>query len=134
MQGKSNLKKTAKKPKKKSHPKFNVPNAGAKNRKSVPERWHKQRGQDNKKRIKKDFMGATPGIGYRNKPELLGVRVDGKKLLLVHNMNELNDALHNPEIGSYNIVISHDVGKRKRLEMQKAASSSDVKIVNGVKK
>ncbi|MCL5101905.1 MAG: eL32 family ribosomal protein [Candidatus Marsarchaeota archaeon] len=120
--------------KKKQHPKFNVPNYGAKNRLHVKSRWRKQRGQDNKKRIKKDFMGATPGIGYRNAAKDMGVRVDGKKLLLVHNMAELNDAMHNAEIGSYNIVIAHDVGKRKRLEMQKVASSGNVRIVNGVRK
>ncbi|MCL5680245.1 MAG: hypothetical protein M1465_02810 [Candidatus Marsarchaeota archaeon] len=118
--------------KKKGHPKFNVPNAGAKNRKHVPERWHKQRGQDNKKRIKRDFMGATPTIGYKNPASVSGVRADGKRLMLVHNMSELDNALRNPKISAYNIVISHDVGKRKRIEMSKIASSKGVKIVNGV--
>ena len=118
--------------KKKGHPKFNVPNVGAKNRKRVPDRWHKQRGQDNKKRIKRDFMGATPTIGYKNPASVSGVRSDGKRLMLVHNINELNAAIKNPKITSYNIVISHDVGKRKRLEMAKIASSSGVRIVNGV--
>ncbi len=119
---------------KKTHPKFNVPNFGAKNRKRVKDRWRKQRGQDNKKRIKKDFMGASPSIGYKNSPEVSGVRADGKRLMLVHNVQELSDALRNPEIGSYNIIISHDVGKKKRIEMEKLAASSGVRIANGVSK
>ncbi len=118
---------------KKGHPKFNVPNAGAKNRKSVPERWHKQRGQDNKKRIKRDFMGAEPTIGYKNPSSVAGVRANGKRLMMVHNKEELDDALHNPEIGSYDIVIAHGVGMRKRREMSKSAKSGGVHIVNGVK-
>ena len=36
---------------KRKHPRFNVPNYGAKKRKRVMARWRKQRGVDNKKRI-----------------------------------------------------------------------------------
>ena len=37
---------------KKTHPTFSIPNFGSKHRKRVPARWRKQRGIDNKKRIK----------------------------------------------------------------------------------
>ena len=39
--------------KKKSHPNFKVPNYGAKTGRRVKARWRKQRGIDNKKRIKR---------------------------------------------------------------------------------
>jgi ribosomal protein L32E len=60
--------------KKKGHPTFNVPNFGSKSRSRVKARWRKQRGIDNKKREKMDFMGAEPTIGYRNPESLRGVR------------------------------------------------------------
>ncbi|MDE1811213.1 MAG: hypothetical protein KGH66_04175, partial [Candidatus Micrarchaeota archaeon] len=60
--------------KKKPHPKFNVPNFGARSMSRVPERWRKQRGIDNKKRIKRNFMGAEPTIGYGNPKAIRGVR------------------------------------------------------------
>ncbi len=69
-----------------------MPNFGAKSRKRVLARWRKQRGIDNKKRIKKDFMGAEPTIGYRNPESLRGVRVNGKRIMLVHNVEELKRA------------------------------------------
>jgi len=74
---------------KKSHPKFLVPNVYAKNRSRVKDSWRKQRGADNKKRIKKAFMGAEPTIGYRNPPSLRGTRKNGLPDVLVHNLAEL---------------------------------------------
>ncbi|MEM0106653.1 MAG: eL32 family ribosomal protein, partial [Candidatus Micrarchaeaceae archaeon] len=62
---------------KKLHPKFLVPNVYAKNRSRVKDRWRKQRGIDNKKRIKKAFMGAEPTIGYRNPSSIRGTRKNG---------------------------------------------------------
>ncbi|HUC38977.1 MAG TPA: eL32 family ribosomal protein [Candidatus Acidoferrum sp.] len=114
---------------KKSHPKFNIPNYGAKSRKRVPERWRKQRGIDNKKRIKKDFMGATPGIGYANPKSLRHVRASGRRLTVVHNLNELR-AMTPEARKMYDVAIAHDVSKRKRIEIIKAAAETGVQIVN----
>ena len=69
-----------------------MPNFGAKSRSRVKARWRKQRGIDNKKRVKKDFMGAEPTIGYRNPEILRGVRENGKRIVLVHNVDELKSA------------------------------------------
>jgi large subunit ribosomal protein L32e len=114
--------------KRKSHPKFNVPNFGSKSRKRVPERWRKQRGIDNKKRIKKDFMGAEPNIGYGNPKSMRGVRVSGRKLVVVHNLNELKGM---KEAHSYDVAIAHGVSKRKRIEIISAAKSGNIRIING---
>ncbi len=114
---------------KKKHPKFNVPNLHAKNRKRVKDRWRKQRGEDNKKRLKKAFMGAIPSIGYRNPEELRGKRANGKKDIIIHNLNELK-GLQNPN--DFNIVVAHDVSKRTRNAMLKYSEEQKIAI-KGVK-
>ncbi|MCL4378944.1 MAG: eL32 family ribosomal protein [Candidatus Marsarchaeota archaeon] len=111
---------------KRSHPKFNVPNFGARSRKRVPERWRKQRGIDNKKRTKKSFMGAEPNIGYGNPKSVRGVRASGKRLIVVHNVDELVLA---KGAQNYEVAIAHGVSKRKRAQIVKAAGN-DIRIVN----
>ncbi|MCL4382012.1 eL32 family ribosomal protein [Candidatus Marsarchaeota archaeon] len=113
--------------KKKKHPKFYVPNFGTKSRKGVKERWRKQRGIDNKKRIKKRFMGAEPNIGHGNKKELRGVKINGKVNLLVRNKKEFQAALENP---SADIVFAHSMSKKLRGEMAKIAEGKKVRITN----
>lgn len=120
--------------KKKKHPKFNVPNYGAKNRKRVKERWRKQRGIDNKKRVKKAFMGAEPTIGYRNSEEVRGVRIDGKRAVLVTNMNDLKEFLRNPEVANYDIILAGALSRRKKIEITKLAVQNKVRVANGVMK
>jgi large subunit ribosomal protein L32e len=112
---------------KKSHPKFNVPNFGVKKRSRVPDRWRKQRGIDNKKRIKKDFMGATPTIGYRNPDIVSGMRVSGNRLVVVNNMKELESYAGQPGI---EVAMAHAIGNKKRALMQKLADQKGIKIVN----
>ncbi len=115
---------------KKSHPKFNVPNFGARSRSRVPERWRKQRGIDNKKRIKKSFMGAEPTIGYRNSDKVRGVRASGKRLMVAHNANEVKMI---KDASMYEVAIAHDVSKRKRKEIVSAAKDSGINVVNSGK-
>ena len=120
---------------KKSHPKFNVPNYGAKKRKKVKPRWRKQRGIDNKKRIKKAFMGAEPTIGYGNPENMRGVRRNGKRIVLVHSMSELKRVMENPDTASgFDVTIAHPVSKRVRAQMAKVAGEQGIQITNSVKK
>lgn len=118
--------------KKKTHPKFNVPNFGIKKRKGVKERWRKQRGIDNKKRIKMAMMGAEPTIGYRNSESVRGVRANGKRLYMIRNINEIKDALKNPDISSnlYDFVVSHALSKRSRREIAIIAEQNKFRVVN----
>jgi len=118
---------------KKSHPKFNVPNFGAKSRSRVPERWRKQRGIDNKKRIKKDFMGAEPTIGYGNPSVLKGVRANGRRIMLVRNTGELNEMVSRG-VSGYDVTIAHGVSIRKRIEMTEIAKKAGIKVTNGAYK
>lgn len=119
---------------KKSHPKFNVPNFGAINRSRVPERWRKQRGIDNKKRTKKSFMGAEPTIGYQNPEPLRGVRVNGKRIMLVHNADELRRMVGARMLGGYDLTIAKGVGMRKKIEITELANKSKLKVTNGAYK
>ncbi len=118
--------------KKKTHPKFNVPNFGTKNRKRVKDSWRKQRGIDNKKRIKRDFMGAEPTIGYRNPESLRGVRKTGLRIMVIHSMPELHGVIENPDIDtkSYEFAMAHGTSKRLRTEMLKFAKEQKLRFVN----
>ncbi len=115
---------------KKRHPKFYVPNFGAPNRKRVKERWRAQRGIDSKKRVKKRELGATPSIGYKNAPQMRFARPDGRFEVLVHNESELRQFMGSKS----NAVVrfSHDLSRRKRLQLQRLAGSS-VDIANRMK-
>ena len=112
---------------KRPHPKFNVPNFGARHRKRVKDRWRKQRGIDNKKRTKRGFMGAEPNIGYGNPEGIRGVRTSGRRLVVVHSLKELKGM---GEAHAYDVAIAHDVSKRKRREIISAAQSSNIHIIN----
>ncbi len=115
-------------PKKKGHPKFNVPNYGTKSRSRVKARWRKQRGIDNKKRIKRAHMGAEPTIGYRNPESVRGIRQNGKRAVLVHNIAEFRSALSGEE--NVDVIVAASLSRRKRLEISKLATENKVRIVN----
>ena len=118
--------------KKRGHPKFSVPNLGAKKRSRVKDRWRKQRGIDSKKRLKKDFAGAEPTIGYGNPVEARGVRASGKRAALVHNAGELRELLESPDAAGYEVTFASSLSKRKRAELAKLAAGSRMKVTNGV--
>jgi large subunit ribosomal protein L32e len=117
--------------KKKGHPKFNIPDCGARNRSRVKPRWRKQRGIDNKKRIKKDFAGASPSIGYRNSDAVSGVRADGNRMMLVRNASELQMMIDKKALQGYAVTIAKGVSERKRMLMTQLAQKNGVKVTNG---
>ncbi|MFP3950138.1 MAG: eL32 family ribosomal protein [Candidatus Micrarchaeia archaeon] len=116
--------------KKKPKKTFYVPNSTGKRRmKSVKPRWRKQRGEDNKKRQKKAFFGASPKVGNKNAREMRGLHVLGLPEILVSNPSELEGA---EEIL---VRIAAGVGKRKRGEIIKKAEEMNLRVLNkGVKK
>jgi large subunit ribosomal protein L32e len=119
---------------KKTHPTFSIPNYGAKQRKRVLPRWRKQRGIDNKKRVKKSFMGAEPTIGYKNPDSLIGVRVNGKRIMLVHNPGELNTLIAKKMLNGYDVTIAKGVAIRKRIAMTEIAVKAKINVTNGAYK
>jgi len=108
---------------KKTHPRFNVPNYGSKGMKHVKSRWRKARGVDSKKREKRKFAGAEPTIGYKN-PDIVANTRNGKRNIIVHNVDELKRVLSMPDRDSYDVTIARSVGKKKRMGIISAAGSS----------
>lgn len=117
--------------KKKSHPKFNVPNFGSPYRRRVKERWRKQRGIDSKKRVKKAWAGAEPTIGYRNPEEIRGLRVNGKRNVLIFNAGQLKEAMANADLGEFDITLAGALSKRKRMELITIAKQNKIHVTNG---
>lgn len=115
---------------KKKHPKFNIPNYGAKSRKGVKARWRKQRGIDNKKRTDRQGYGATPKIGYKNPAGVRFARRDGAMEVLVHNEKELLALQKN---AAQVAVFAHDLSSRKRVLLQKIASANGIRVINGAR-
>jgi large subunit ribosomal protein L32e len=119
--------------KKKAKPIFSIPNYGTKSRSRVPSRWRKQRGIDNKKRVKKNFAGAEPTIGYGNPEAMRGIRATGRRLIVVANMKELHAVLALPGAAEkYDVAASHAIARRKRVLMTEAAARANMRLVNGI--
>jgi large subunit ribosomal protein L32e len=114
---------------KKSHPNFNIPNYGGV-RSRVKSRWRKQRGIDNKKRMKKNFAGSEPTIGYRNPEELRGVRASGKRAVVIHNVAELKELASGPGASAYEVLLAGALSRKKRLEIIKLADQSKINVAN----
>lgn len=113
--------------KKRDKPKFKVPDLGFKNRKRIKERWRRQRGIDNKMRIKRPSHGATPSIGYKNSADARFRTEHGKLEVLVHNKGEL---LAIDDAKNYIAVFSHALSAKKRQELQSIADSKGIEIAN----
>lgn len=130
MPGKTAVQKKAQKRKKvplkkKPKKKFTVPNSTGKRRmKSVKPRWRKQTGIDNKKRIRKAFMGKSPRIGNKNAESVRGLHPLGLPELLVNNVKELE--------GAENVLVrvASKVGKRKKAEIVAMAKEMNLRILN----
>lgn len=110
---------------KKKKPNFNVLNFGF--FKSVKSRWRKPRGTHNKKRMKFQWAGASPKIGYRNAPELRDLHPSGMKEVLVCNPAALEG------LSGVVVRISSTVGVRKRAVMEEKARALKLRVVNASK-
>ncbi|MBN2121457.1 50S ribosomal protein L32e [Candidatus Micrarchaeota archaeon] len=111
--------------KKKSKKKFTVPNSTGKRRmKSVKPRWRRPTGDDNKKKIRKAFMGKSPRVGNKNTAEVRGVHPLGLSEILVCNATELE--------GAQNVLvrIASGVGKKKRAEIAARAKEMNLRVLN----
>ena len=113
---------------KKTHPKFVVPNYGAKKRSRVQERWRKQRGIDNKKRVYLKESGASPSIGYKNAAGVRFARPDGRFEMLIHNEGELRIMIRSDPKKA--VRFAHGLSRRKRLALQKIAAQHKLDVVN----
>jgi ribosomal protein L32E len=115
---------------KRRHPRFAVPNYGAKSRKRLKPRWRTQRGEDNKKRRYWSGYGASPRIGYKNASVVRFARKDGALEVLVHNAAEL---LSVPRDGRSAAVLAHGLSRRTKLELEREAAKAGIRVINRVR-
>jgi large subunit ribosomal protein L32e len=109
---------------KKNKPKFNVPNAGF--FKSIKTRWRKPRGTHNKKRMKFQFMGASPKVGYRNPVAMRDLHPSGKREVMVSNPKDVEN------LKDVVLRIAGAVGGKKRKQIEEKAKALHLRIVNMV--
>jgi large subunit ribosomal protein L32e len=114
--------------KKKKKPKFLRPNYGRSSRKRIKDNWRRPRGIDNKKRIKKRYMGKSPSIGYSQDKKIRGLHPSGKKEILITNLKELENAPKDSLIR-----ISSKIGKKLKIKILELAKKLNLKILNAPK-
>ncbi|MFH1306455.1 MAG: eL32 family ribosomal protein [Candidatus Micrarchaeota archaeon] len=110
--------------KKKKKPKFLRPNYGRSSRKRIKKNWRRQRGIDNKKRVKKAHMGKSPSIGYGQAKAIRFLHPKGKKEILVRNLSEL------AEVKDCLVRISASIGKKLRIKLMEEAAKRKLIVLN----
>src|SRR3989338_650378 len=113
---------------KRKHPKFLRPNFGRSSRSRIKKAWRRQRGIDNKKRLKIAYMGASPSIGNGQPSEIMYFHPIGMPEALVHSLSELTN------LKGVAVRIASGVGRKKRLELIKMAESMKLPVLNKEKK
>jgi len=107
------------------HPQFNVPNVDRKKR--VKARWRRPRGVDNKKRISKKIMGASPSIGWRSPRDDRGFHPSGAVEVMVRSMKDLEGLDGKKGIA---LRIAGALGARKRAMVMEKAKSMNIRVLN----
>jgi len=116
-------KKKTKRIKKKWHPKFRRPNAGAPTRRRVGFSWRRPRGHDNKQKEGRKGPGYRPGIGYRQPRSIRGLHPSGTRPVLVRNIEQVMNAKEA-------VIIAAGLGKKKRAAVLKIAKQKNLKVIN----
>ena len=88
-------------------------------------KWRRPRGKDSKLRKEKRGKGKTPKIGYKNPKEIRGL-INGYKPIRIENPKELSKI--NPKTEA--IIISKNVGRKKRNEIIREANKLKITILN----
>jgi large subunit ribosomal protein L32e len=113
----------------KKHPKFNVPNSDRKKR--VKDRWRKPRGIDNKKRIGKKIMGASPNVGWRSARDDRGFHPSGAKEILIRSLKDLESLQKSlQDKDKIALRIAATVGAKKRLVILNKAKEMGLEVLN----
>jgi large subunit ribosomal protein L32e len=93
-------------------------------KKALKDAWRKPRGINSKLRIQKKSRGNVPKPGFGSPKEARGLE-SGLKPVMVANAGDME------KIGSEEIaIISHSVGKKKRLQLLELAESRHIKVSN----
>jgi len=109
--------------KKKKHPTFARMNYGRTKRWRIGEAWRRPRGHDNKQKVAKAYVPASPAIGYRQARGMRGIHPCGERLVLVRNIAQAMNAK-----GA--IIIAAGLGRKKHDAIVKIAGQKKIKVMN----
>ncbi len=87
-------------------------------------RWRRPVGWQSKQRLGKGGSGIAPAMGYRT-PSATRGKVQGVNVVLVHNVNELSNALVDGAA-----LIASSVGAKKTSAIEKKAKELNIRILN----
>jgi len=90
------------------------------------ESWRRPRGIHNKIRMKLKSRVSMVEVGYGSPREVRGLLPNGKKSVLVHNIEELEKIDKEKEC----VIIASNVGKRKREQIINRAKELNIEIFN----
>lgn len=89
-------------------------------------KWKRPKGMTSKLRRKEKSHGRLPSVGFGAPKNLRYLHPSGMKEILIHNMHELEKIDMKKEAAK----IAGNVGKKKRMEIQKKAEELKIKILN----
>ena len=95
-------------------------------RKKYGEGWKRPRGQQSKMRLKVAGRGALVNPGYRSPLDVRGMSRDGKEIVRVENMNQLQQV----DGTNQTAIVSATVSTRNMVELLKHAVKSNISIYN----
>lgn len=87
------------------------------------QKWRKPKGRDNKMRLQEKGYPRNVKIGYKKSEKVRG-KIEGKEVVLVGNVNELEKA------GKDSVIILRKIGKKNKMEIAKKAKEKNIKIKN----
>ncbi len=89
-------------------------------------KWRWGHGRDNKLRLKMKGKPRIPDTGYRSPRAVRGLLPNGKKPVIVRNVEDLEKVDKEKEVA----IIYHGVGKRKRMQIIEKAKELGIEIWN----
>jgi len=92
--------------------------------KKLPDHWRKPRGLQSKMRLHKKSYRRTVETGWGSPVEVKGTNKEGKKIIIVRNMKQLD--LINSKTES--VILSSSLGTQKRLVLLKKAKEKGITI------
>jgi large subunit ribosomal protein L32e len=111
---------------KKKKPSFKRQEYSYKKSKRFGKVWRRPKGKHSKLRMKENARGRSPGTGYSSPKFVRGLNPSGLKEVSVSRPKDVEKLDPKKQAA----VISKGVGKKKRLEIMKLASSKGVKVSN----
>lgn len=90
--------------------------------------WRRQKGLDNKARLKLKGWEVSPNVGYRGPRSARNLHPSGYKEIIVHNLKDLEGI--DPK--EYAVRIAHQVGTRKKMLILGKTDELGLRVLNPV--